>query len=43
MISIVQTQPTPRRLELLRRQALETGLRSDRHEDRQLDGAMWQM
>jgi hypothetical protein len=43
MISIVQTKPTPRRLELLGCQTLETSLCSDGHEDGQLDGAMWQV
>lgn len=40
MICIVQTQPTPRRLELLGRKTLERRLRGDGHEHGQVDGAM---
>ena len=43
MISIVQTQPTPRLLKLLRRQALERSLRGHGHENRQRHGAMWEV
>ena len=43
MISIVQTQPTPRLLKLLRRQALERSLRGHGHEYGQRHGAMWEV
>lgn len=43
MISIIQTQPTPRLLKLLRRQALERSLRGHGHENRQRHGAMWEV
>ena len=43
MIGIVQTQPTPCLLKLLRRQAIQRGLRSHRHENRQRHGAMWEV
>lgn len=40
MISIVQTKPTPRLLQLPRRQPFQRRLRRDRHENRQRHGAM---
>lgn len=43
MICIVQTQPTARLLQLFGCQALQRRLRGDRHENRQINGAMRQM
>jgi len=43
MIRIIQTQPTPRLLKLLRRQALQRSLRGHGHENGQRHGAMWEV
>ena len=43
VICIVQTQPAPRLLKLLRRQALERSLRGHGHEYGQRHGAMWEV
>jgi len=43
MISIIQTKPTPRLLELFGRQPFERSLRSHRHENRQRNGAVWEV
>jgi hypothetical protein len=40
MISIIQAEPTPRGLQLLRCQTLEGSLRRDGHEHGEVDGTM---